>query len=79
MKKIDGFIEAAENRYAAKAEHKESMEKIDGIIDALDSKYASKWVEKLLVWIGYTAGAVILVGFLYQIAKAYLHLNVASF
>lgn len=40
--KIDNFVQSAEDRFAAKSEHKESINKIKDLSELIDHKYVTK-------------------------------------
>jgi hypothetical protein len=51
------------------------MAKIDDFILSADKRYAPMWVAKFWIWVGATAGAIVIAGFIVMIAKTYLYIN----
>jgi len=60
--KIDSFIQAADDRFADKADHKETIEKMDKFMEDLDDKYAPKITYTIMVWAAGVIGTAVLIG-----------------
>ena len=71
--KIDGFIQSAEDRFAAKKDHRESMKQMGDVIATMDSKFAPRIVYTVMCWLGGIIGTAIVLGVIGVIANAYLH------
>lgn len=71
INKIDGFIKASEDRFAAKKEHRELTEQIA----SLDDKYAPKMAWTVLCWLGGIIGTAIVIGVVGVIVNAFIYMS----
>ena len=67
--KINSFIQSAEDRFADKKDHKESMEQVNKIVTTLDNKFAPIRAWTIMVWAGRAIGMAMILGLLGLIYK----------
>jgi hypothetical protein len=72
--KIDGFIQSAENRFAAKAEHQDTVRQIVDLSNSLENRFAPRMAWTILIWAGGIIGMALILGVVSLLAETYLHI-----
>jgi hypothetical protein len=70
--KIDGFVQSADDRFAAKKDHSDSMTKMDGIMTTIDSKFVTKEEFSPIKKLAYGFAGAIILAVLYAIVQSVL-------